>query len=89
MQLPLIETITATDPAVRERALDELCDGASLAELVEASRELDQFRRQAGNLYERVRALFFRTTIHRYLIPQRLTQAGGSAGGGGGLLSHA
>jgi hypothetical protein len=89
MHLSLIETITSSDPAVRERSLEELCDGASLADLVQASRELDQFRRRAGNLYERVRALFFLTAIHRYLIPQRLAQAGGEGGGGGGLLSHA
>jgi len=66
----LIGIITATDPAVRNQSLDALCSAASLDELLGECAALDTFRRQSGNLYERVRALFFLYAIHRFHIPR-------------------
>jgi hypothetical protein len=67
----LIQVITATDPAVRNQSLDGLCRQASLGELLEACAQLEQFRHQSTNLYERVRALFFLYGIYRFHVPQR------------------
>src|SRR5580692_149195 len=66
---PLIEIITSADPKVRNQSLDVFCAGASAAELLVACAELEDFRRTSGNLYERVRALFFLYAIHRFHIP--------------------
>ena len=65
----LVEVITADDPRVRDRPLDAVCQGLSLAELLAECAALDRFRRASPNLYERVRALFFLYAIHRFHIP--------------------
>lgn len=70
---PLIDLITSSDPAVRNLALSRACEGKSPEWLVEQSATLDAFRRESDNLYERVRALFFLSSIHRYLLPPLLT----------------
>lgn len=67
----LLATLTAADGAVRDRSLDELCAGLSLAELLAECEQLERFRRSSDNLYERVRALFFLYAIHRYHAPVR------------------
>jgi len=67
--LRLVDTITAADEAARDAALEELCHGADLAELLRACDELEQFRWESDNLYERVRALMFLHALHRYHIP--------------------
>ncbi len=65
--------ITAADPALRNRSLDAFCRTASLADLQSEAAALDRFRRAHhdlnGNLYERVRALFFLYAIHRFHLP--------------------
>ncbi|MBL9189396.1 MAG: UTP--glucose-1-phosphate uridylyltransferase [Opitutaceae bacterium] len=71
MSRGLIDIIEATDPTQRDRAVDAWCEGRSVAELVEACAQLDAYRRREGNLYKRVRALFFITAIHRYHLPVR------------------
>jgi len=63
--------ITAVDPAVRDQSLDAFCAKASLGELLDECRDLDAFRRQSENLYERVRALFFLYAIHRFHMPAK------------------
>jgi hypothetical protein len=68
----LIHTITSSDPAVRDRALEEACRDAPAAELLQTCAELDAFRRDRENLYERVRALFFLSAIYRYHLPDKL-----------------
>src|SRR5437762_2236061 len=68
----LTRLITATDPAVRNQALDAACAELSLAQLLEQCAELDSFRRRSENLYERVRALFFLYAIHRFHLPPKL-----------------
>ena len=65
----LTEVIAAADPEIRNRSLDSICRGASLAELLTECEALDGFRRASDNLYERVRALFFLYAIHRFQIP--------------------
>ncbi len=72
MTNPFIDIITSADPAIRNQSLDELCGRATLAELLEASSELEGFRRRSPNLYERVRALFFLYAIHRFHVPGKL-----------------
>src|SRR6266478_4917915 len=67
----LIALITATDPAVRNQSLDNICAGLSAEQLLEECSALDNFRRSCDNLYERVRALFFLYAIHRFHLPLR------------------
>ncbi len=65
----LTAIVTAADPALRNRSLDAFCRTAALADLCAESAALDRFRRTSGNLYERVRALFFLYAIHRFHLP--------------------
>ena len=67
----LISIITATDSAVRDQSLDSVAGPAPLAELLAECDALESFRKASPNLYERVRALFFLTAIHRYHLPQK------------------
>ena len=69
---PLIDLITSPEPSVRDRPLEAWASSANLAELLEACTALDRFRREALNLYERVRALFFLSALHRFHLPPRL-----------------
>jgi len=69
MTARLIEIITSSDSATRDRPVDAFARGASLAELLAECASLDAFRRASTNLYERVRALFFLYAIHRFHIP--------------------
>lgn len=63
-----IETITSADPTVRHRSLRALCQPRSADELLRACDELERFRRETGNLYERVRAALFLYAIHRFFL---------------------
>ena len=63
--------ITAADPALRDQSLEAFCQGASLDELLAECSDLDRFRRECDNLYERVRALFFLYAIHRFYLPSK------------------
>jgi hypothetical protein len=65
----LIPIITSGDEATRNRPLEELCRGASFADLVAEADALESFRRGSENLYERVRALFFLYALHRFHLP--------------------
>src|SRR5688572_1353889 len=67
----LVKIITSADPAVRNQSLDAFCRPASLAGLLQACGELDVFRRESDNLYERVRSLFFLYAIHRFYLPEK------------------
>jgi hypothetical protein len=80
----LVELITAADPEVRDRSLDETVRGASAGALLEAAAALESFRWASDNLYQRVRALFFLYAIHRFHLPRRLATgaADGAAPGG-------
>src|SRR6187549_3008992 len=68
----LIHIITSSDPAIRNQSLDAFCRAASLKELLAECAELENFRQQSENLYERVRALFFLYAIHRFHLPLKI-----------------
>jgi hypothetical protein len=76
----LIELIRSPDPAVRNQSLDGRCRGASVDTLLATCAELDRFRHQSDNLYERVRALFFLYAIHRFHLPNQLSRSPGAPG---------
>ena len=76
----LLNLITATESAIRNRSLEEACGLLSGGQLLEESARLDVFRRQSENLYERVRALFFLYAIHRFHLPARLAAESAVAG---------
>jgi hypothetical protein len=67
----LLDLIESSEPAVRDQAIDAWCAGKTAAELLRAAEELDAYRRREGNLYKRVRALFFISALHRYHLPSR------------------
>ena len=67
----LIQIITASDASLRNESLEGFCRPAPLAALLAECGELDAFRRQSANLYERVRALFFLYAIHRFYLPPK------------------
>ncbi len=68
----LLTTICSNDADIRDRSLDALCRELSAADLLAACSELDRFRQESTNLYERVRALFFLSAIYRYHLPPKL-----------------
>ncbi len=61
---PLVEILTSAVPAVHHRPLAPWCRAADRVPLLVAAEELDAFRRNADNLYQRVRALLFLASIH-------------------------
>jgi hypothetical protein len=65
----LRSVITSADPAVRDAPLEHLCRQASVGELLDECADLERFRQESANLYERVRALFFLSTVYRYHLP--------------------
>lgn len=69
----LVGIITSSDEE-RNTSLDSACQNASVAELLDECRALDEFRRNCGNLYQRVRALFFLYAIHRFHFSRHLPQ---------------
>jgi len=70
----LIDLITSADEDIRNLALDAACAEMTLAELLAEAAELDAFRRRSENLYQRVRALLFLHSIHRFHLPARLVE---------------
>jgi len=77
----LIDLITSPHPEVRNLPLESVAAGATSARLLELTAELDAFRRQSDNLYQRVRALFFLHALHRFHLPARLAAEGSGAKG--------
>ena len=71
----LLSIITATDPALRNQALEAVCAELPLDALLQQCAALDAFRRRSENLYERVRALLFLYAIHRFHLPEKLLGA--------------
>ncbi|MFM7206293.1 MAG: UTP--glucose-1-phosphate uridylyltransferase [Planctomycetaceae bacterium] len=79
----LVGIVTAAEPAVRDRSIESVCRGATLEHLLAECVALEQLRHQSGNLYERVRALFFLYAIHRFFMPDGLASAASAADAGG------
>ncbi len=67
----LVGIITAVDRSQRNASVDAWARGASVEQLLAECADLDAFRRTSGNLYERVRALFFLYDLHRFHLPQK------------------
>ena len=65
---PLIETITSPDPLARDRSIQDLLASLSVTEVLRATEELETFRQDSRNLYERVRASMFLHYIYRYRL---------------------
>lgn len=65
----LAAIITAAEKALRDRSLDDFGSRASLPELLSECESLENLRHSSGNLYERVRALFFLYALHRFHLP--------------------
>jgi hypothetical protein len=68
MMNPFIDTITSSKPETRNTAFDILCKGQSVSELIVRFKELDEFRRDTPNLYERVRASIFLYSGYRFFL---------------------
>ncbi len=73
----LISIITASDPQIRNRALDEFGQRMDVAGLLAECAALEQFRHTSDSLYEQVRALFFLYAIHRFHLPRKAISARG------------
>jgi len=71
MDVRVTDIIAATEPGVRDLAIDQWCARRPTAELLAACVELEAYHRSETNLYRRVRALFFLSAIHRYHLPAR------------------
>src|SRR5512145_2570258 len=67
--MKLVSIISASDPALRNTPLEDALRDLGLRDLLQECSALDEFRRNSNNLYERVRALFFLSAIHRYALP--------------------
>lgn len=65
----LVHILTSADKTVRDTPIQTAVAGMSAGELLRECGELEAFRRKTGNLYERVRALFFLHAIHRFFLP--------------------
>lgn len=72
---PLTELITSPEENVRNQSLDSACADMDAAALLAEADTLDGFRRKSDNLYQRVRALLFLHSIHRFHLPARLAGA--------------
>lgn len=76
----LLRVLTSEDPSLRDRSLESVCRELDISALLAECRELDEFRRGCENLYQRVRALFFLYSLHRFQLARLLTDAGHEAG---------
>src|SRR3984957_6578500 len=70
-RMSLTDIILSTDPEVRNRSLANACRELSYSALLAERDKLDLFRRESGNLYERVRALFFLYALNKFHLPTR------------------
>lgn len=63
-----IDTITGADPAARDRAFTALAAGMTPGALLRDCAALEEFRRGAESLYDRVRATLFLYAAHRFAL---------------------
>jgi hypothetical protein len=70
--MALIDLITSSEENVRNLPLDAACAEMDAAALLTEAGALDDFRRSSDNLYQRVRALLFLHSIHRFHLPAML-----------------
>ncbi|MDW3647950.1 MAG: UTP--glucose-1-phosphate uridylyltransferase [Bacteroidia bacterium] len=67
---PFIETISSQEQAIRDRSFLDLCEGLSTEDLMSYLDELEAFRKQTDNLYERVRASLFLHSAFRFVLQE-------------------
>jgi len=65
-----IETITSADPEKRNRSFFELSSKLSSKELLSLLSELEEFRKNTPNLYDKVRAILFLYAGFRFILSQ-------------------
>ena len=65
---PFIQTITSTNPEIRNRSFSSLCIKLTVKEQLHYFKELDDFRKTTPNLYERVRASIFLYAGYRFSL---------------------
>jgi hypothetical protein len=68
----LVDIITSDQSELRDSSVDAVCRQLSEQQLLQECRQLDEFRRECDNLYERVRSLLFLYSIHRFHLPRHL-----------------
>ena len=56
---PFIKTITSQETNIRNKSFQELCAGLTPPQILSYLQELEQFRKETSNLYEKVRASIF------------------------------
>jgi hypothetical protein len=61
--------ILARDEATRNQPMDAAIQRLGLPELLAECDDLESFRQECDNLYQRVRALFFLHALYRYCLP--------------------
>ena len=64
--MTLLDRITSPDPAVRNLPFETWANGQPESALLAEAARLDTLRRESTNLYDRVRALVFLSTLHRF-----------------------
>ncbi|MDX9752545.1 MAG: UTP--glucose-1-phosphate uridylyltransferase [bacterium] len=72
MKNPFLETITSSDPALRNRAIRDLAEPLLHPQLLACCAELEAFRRRSDNLYERVRACLFLFHLYRFHLMEAM-----------------
>jgi galactokinase/mevalonate kinase-like predicted kinase len=65
---PLIQTITSNEPEQKNRSFTALCREVSPKDLFAVCEELEVFRKQADNLYQKVRATLFLYAAYRFFL---------------------
>jgi len=69
MKSKLVEIISSSDPLIRNQPLELVVQNYSLPQLLQEASALEEFRQNRDNLYEKVRALFFLYSLHRFHFP--------------------
>lgn len=67
---PLIETIISDNDRIRNRSINSLLKGKDKDELLRLALELESFRKETKNLYQRVRACLFLYVIYRFYLQE-------------------
>ena len=65
---PFIKTITSQEADIRDKSFQELCSGLDIRQTITLLQELEEFRKQTPNLYEKVRASIFLYAGFRFCL---------------------
>ena len=67
---PFIRTIVSSRKTLRNESFFSLCEGLPRKKLLAYFGELEQFRRESRNLYEKVRATIFLHAAYRFILQE-------------------